>query len=281
VEAGPVSEWDSALDAGALLDASLVDARAPGRDSGSAPDARASEDAGRAASMPVFVAAGAATLIAGATSLSLATPAGGATGDFLIALVDAQEASGPTSLATPAGWTSVGGFPVHNKAAEYPPFIVPAGESHGTWIFYRFVGAAEPVATIFEFPAAVTARGVVVSYRGVSTSNPVHDKSGLGFRGNGDTNGLGSGNTSLEQGLQVNLIATALTASATYTVVFTGRANERFNTGEQPNGLNLIVHDSEFSWRVFSGPAISHRQSPSGLSASFLFSATTLVLTPR
>jgi hypothetical protein len=233
--------------------------------------------------VPAFVAAGTANLITGATSLAVPTPAAIQANDFLIAMIDAQEESGARTLAVPAGWTLVGGFPVHNVSTAHPPYIIPASESHGTWIFHKFAAAGEPAATTFDFASAATARGVMVSYRGVDTTTPIQGKSALGFHGTGGTNGLGSGNTPLQRGRQVNLIATALTSNATYTVVQTSGSSivERFNSGEQPNGLNLIVHDSTTSFGIFTGPSIANRQSPSGSSDAFLFTATTLVLKPQ
>ena len=232
-------------------------------------------------SVPEFVAAGSSTVIAGSTSLSLPTPSGLLRDDFMLALVDAEEGAGPRVLSAPAGWTLIGGFPIHNLASDYPPYVIPATENHGTWIFQKFVGPSEPAATVFVFPSAATARGVVVSYRGVDKIAPIHDKSAIGFFGPGDTNGLGSGNTTLTAGRVVNLIATALTSRATYTVVQTSMSvTERVNSGEQPNGLNVIVHDSKVVFRTYSGPWIANMQSPSGLSDDFLFSATTLVLKP-
>jgi hypothetical protein len=233
-------------------------------------------------SVPTFVAAGAARFVADTPALMLATPPGIQTDDFLLALITAEEQGGPRTLATPAGWALIGGFPVHNLASAHPPFIIPASENHGTWIFHKFAAASEPATTTFEFPTAAMARGVMVSYRGVDTSAPIHDKSALPLYGNGDTNGMGSGNTSLDRGRQVNLIATALTARPTYTVVVpSASVTERFNTGEQPSGQNLIVHDATISFGVFLGPSIANKQSPSGSSDAFLFSATTLVLKPQ
>jgi len=233
-------------------------------------------------SVPTFVGAGAATLITGATSLAVSTPGAIQANDFLLAMINAQEESGPRTLPAPAGWTLIGGFPVHNVASAYPPYVIPASQSHGTWIFHKFAVAGEPATTTFDFPTAATARGVIVSYRGVDTSAPIRDKSSLGFYGSGGTNGLGSGNTSNQPGRQVNLIATALTDRATYTVVKSSPTiTERFNTGEQPNGLNLVVHDGTTSFGIFTGPSIANKKSPSGSTDGFLFSATTLVLKPQ
>ena len=216
--------------------------------------------------VPTFVAAGTSSVSASATSLAVGAPAQIQTDDLLITVIDAQEESGPRTLATPAGWT-----------------LIPASESHGTWIFHKFATAAEPATTSFDFATASTARGVTVAYRGVDKSAPIHDKSALGFYGTGGTNGLGGGNTSLQTGRQVNLIATAVTAHATYTVALTGGSSitERFNSGEQPGGQNIIVHDTTIGFGIFTGPSIANKQSPSGTSDGFLFSATTLVLKPQ
>ncbi len=232
--------------------------------------------------IPSFVAAGGAALVTGGTSLAVATPAGIVADDFLIAMIDAQEEAGPITLPAPAGWTLIGGFPVHNLSTAHAPYVIPALENHGTWIFHKFAGAAEPATTAFDFPSAATARGVIVGYRGVDTAAPIHDKSALPFYGTGGTNGLGSGNTTLKSARQVNLIATATTAHPTYTVVKSSASiTERFNSGEQPTGLNLVVHDGTLTFNTYSGPSIANKQSPSGLSDGFLFSATTLVLKPQ
>ena len=233
--------------------------------------------------VPTFVAAGTSSVSASATSLAVGAPAQIQTDDLLITVIDAQEESGPRTLATPAGWTLIGGFPLHNLANAHPPYVIPASENHGTWIFHKFATAAEPATTSFDFTTASTARGVTVAYRGVDKSAPIHDKSALGFYGTGGTNGLGGGNTSLQTGRQVNLIATAVTAHATYTVALTGGSSitERFNSGEQPGGQNIIVHDTTIGFGIFTGPSIANKQSPSGTSDGFLFSATTLVLKPQ
>ncbi len=237
---------------------------------------------GAPANVPSFVATSAPVLLTGGTSLAVATPAGIQTDDFLVTFIDAEEGAGANTVSTPAGWTLLGGFPIHNLSTAHPPYVIPATQNHGTWLFHKFAGANEPASTSFTFQSASTTRGVMLAYRGVSKANPVHDKSALGFYGTGGTNGLGSGNTTLTSGRQVNLIAAATTAHPTYTVVQTspGRV-ERVNTNEQPNGLNLVVYDSTIFAKIFTGPSIANKQSPSGSADGFLFSATTLVLTPQ
>lgn len=232
--------------------------------------------------IPTFVAASTPTLITAESSLTVATPAGVQTDDLLITFIDADEGTGAHTLSTPAGWTLLGGFPIHNVSTAHSPYIVSPTQNHGTWIFHKFANANEPGSASFAFQRASTSRGVMLAYRGVDKANPIHDKSGMGFYGAGETNGLGSGNTTLTAGRQVNLIATATTAHPTYTVVQTSPGRVvRVNTNEQPNGLNLIVYDSAIFAKIFSGPFIQNKQSPSGLADGFLFSATTLVLTPQ
>lgn len=232
--------------------------------------------------IPSFVAASAPVLAASSTSLTIGTPAGVQTDDLLIALVDADEGSGSRTMNTPSGWTLLGGFPLHNLSTSHTPFVIPTTQNHGTWIFHKFAGAGEPASVPFAFTSATTSRGVVVAYRGVAKANPIHDKSAFNFYGSGSTNGLGSGNTTLTSGRQINLIATATTTHATYTVVTPDSdRNERVNTGEQPNGLGLVISDEPIFSKLFFGPSIANKQSPSGTSDGFMFSTTTLVLTPE
>ena len=239
-----------------------------------------------APSEPTFVAAGASSLLEDGTTLELSTPSAIQSDDLLLALIDADEGAGPRTLAAPAGWTLVPGFPLHNLSSAHPPYVIPPSQSHGTWIFYKVVPAANAATASFEFATTATACGVMVGYRGVDPSAPIHDKSAYGFYGDGDTNGSGSGNTSLLHGRQVNLVATAPTAHPTYTVVKTGYGvRERFNSGEQPNGLNLVIHDESIlpigSFSIFTGVSIKNMQSPSASGDAFLFSGTTLVLKPN
>jgi len=232
--------------------------------------------------VPEFVAAGPATLITNGTSLALATPTGVQENDLLLALVNSAEESGDRTLTAPADWILVGGFPIHNHANAHPPYIIPAIENHGVWVYYRIAKAGEPATHGFTFASATTARGVLLAYRGVDTAAPIHDKSALPYYSTGSTNGLGGGNTTLDSGRQVNLIATAMTNHATYTVVQSSPSiRERFNSGEQPNGLNLIAHDSKLFSNIYLGPSIANKQSPSGSGDGFCFVPTTLVLAPQ
>lgn len=230
---------------------------------------------------PVFVSATAPVLSTSMLKLTLAFPTPQQPGDFLIALIDVDEGTGPATLATPAGWTLLGGWPIHNLNSQHTPYIIPMTQNHGTWIFTHFVVAAETPSVEFTFAANTTARGTIVAYRGVNTTTPVHDKTGYGLYGNGDTNGFGSGNTTLNAGTQVSLITTATTSYGSYTTTYeTGGIVERVNSGENPTGLNVIIHDDTIYPRIYLAPNVRHFQSPSSSSASFMYSIATLLLTP-
>jgi hypothetical protein len=54
----------------------------------------------------------------------------------------------------------------------HPPYVIPASENHGTWLYYRFAVAGEPATHSFVFTSATTARGVLLAYRGVDTAAP-------------------------------------------------------------------------------------------------------------
>lgn len=225
------------------------------------------------------MAAGISSRIEAGTTLTVGAPPAIQSDDLLLALIDADEAAGPPTLVGPSGWTLVPGFPLHNVASATAP-------SHGTWIFHKVVADGDAPAAAFELASPTAAHGVIVAYRGVDTGAPIHDKSAYGFYGSGDTNGYGSGNTTLLHGLQVNLVATGVTAHATYTLVKTSSdIHERFNSGESPNGLNLVIHDQPIlsfgTFSIFTGVAIRNFKSPSASSDTFLFSGTSLVLKPR
>ncbi len=231
---------------------------------------------------PSFVSAGPSSYINASTSLLPSVPSSVVKDDFLITLVDAEEESGPRTLTAPNGWTLIGGFPIHNLASAHSPYIIPAIQNQGTWIFHRFADSNEPTTHSFVFNSNTTARAVIIAYRGVNLVSPIQNKAGFDYYGSGATNGLGSGNTSLSVGRQVNLISTATTTRATYTVVLNSPSVlERFNSGEQPSGLNLIVHDTHIRNGIFTGPLIANRQSPSGSTDAFLFTFATLVLAPK
>jgi hypothetical protein len=231
---------------------------------------------------PSFVAASDTVELTSATTLSLALPAGVAAADLLLAFVDAEEGDGSRSLSAPAGWTALGGYPIHNLASAHAPYLIPASESHGTWIYWRVIGASEPPSYAFAFASASHARGVLLAYRGADPVTPIHDKSGMGYYGTGGTNGFGSGNTTVSLGLEVQLVATSRTDHPTYTIVGSGPLlSQRVNSGEQPNGLNLVVYDEPVLFGFYDGPQIANKQSPSGISDGFCFSATSLVLQPK
>lgn len=231
---------------------------------------------------PEFVSASTPVSIDGMTGLTLTAPQPGQPGDFLIAIINAAEESGPRTVTAPTGWAQVGGWPIHNVNSQHTPYIIPASQNHGMWLFSHRAAAGDPPDVPFAFNTATIARGVVISYRGVSTTNPINDKAGYGLYGDGNTNGFGSGNTTLNVARQVNIVVTALTSFASYTTVFAspGRT-QRVNTGENPNGLNLIVHDDDIYPRLYTGPGVRHFRSPSATMMSLQYGIATLLLTPQ
>ncbi len=231
---------------------------------------------------PPFVSASPPQLLTRGSTLALPFPEPRLTGDFLIALVDADEGDGPRTLSLPPGWALLSGWPIHNRSTDHSPYIIPALQNHGTWIFTHFAVANEPALVEFLFSSDTTARATIVAYRGVDSLKPVHDKVGYGLYGDGDTNGYGSGNTTLDVGRQVSLFATAATPDVTYSITSqTSGVVERVNSGEQPYGLNVIIVDDEIYPRSFFPRHVRHFQAPSASSSSFMFSIASLVLTPR
>lgn len=231
---------------------------------------------------PDFVSASTPVAIDAATTLTVGAPPQTQPGDFLIAIIGAAEESGARTVPAPAGWTLLGGWPIHNLTSQHTPYIIPTSENHGLWLFTHRVAAGDAPDVSFTFNTATIARGVIVAYRGVSLTNPVNDKVGFGLYGDGNTNGFGSGNTTLNVARQVNIVGTALTTFASYSTTFAspGRV-ERVNTGEHPNGLNLIVHDDDIYPRLYTAPGVRHFRSPSGTTMSMQYIIATLLLTPQ
>jgi hypothetical protein len=248
---------------------------------GSSADVKVEIDIVPVVPIPTFVAATGSS-VDGATTLSLAPPTGSQQGDLLVALLDAQETSAAHALTMPTGWTLLPGFPLHNQAGQHTPYLIPATENHGTWIAWRRATVSEPATYDFAFDSAATARGVVVAYRGVDPVTPIQNVSGDGYYGTGGTNGLGMGFTNLVHATQVTLVATAVTDHTTYTVLQTDPFNtERYNTGMQNDGLNLVVYDAAIQPSYYAAPEIANKQAPSGSSDGFMFSATSILLTPQ
>ncbi len=224
-----------------------------------------------------FVAADSPVRVNTGTAVALATPAGIQANDFLIAFVDVQETSANNSVTAPNGWTLLGGYPIHNGA--HSPYIIPATENQGTWVYYKFAGASEPSPATFMLGTTGETRAAMIAYRGVKLAAPIHDKAGFGYYGEDASQNFTAGNTTLATGLEVDIVDTAQTDRATFTVTPNEPwLSERLNTGESADGLNLIVQDQPISFNVYLGPSIQNMQSPANITDEFDFTATTLVL---
>ena len=230
-----------------------------------------------------FVAGGVSKRIDGEAVMQLGLPEGFQTADLLLAVIDADESAGPHTLTAPGGWAAVGGFPLHHVASSHTTMNPPASQNHGVWLFTKSATANESTTQTFTFSANASARAVVQAYRGVATSNPIHDKAAGGvFSYGNDPRATSSGGTSLAQARQVNIVATGRTTYATYSRLLNdSRLNERFNSGESPDGLTIVVQDSTVMNGFYKTAEITHFESPSNSMRDLLWVTATLVLTPR
>ncbi|MCB1703982.1 MAG: hypothetical protein KDI17_03915 [Halioglobus sp.] len=106
---------------------------------------------------PQFHTSSTAAESANVTSLTIATPAGTASGDLLLATISTD---GSITFNTPADWT-----------------LLDQGQSPGSnstlAVFYRIATAAEASSHVFTWSGGEEAAGAILRYSGVSTSEPV------------------------------------------------------------------------------------------------------------
>jgi hypothetical protein len=82
--------------------------------------------------------------------------------DVLIAFVSVNAFADNT--VTPGnGWSTLPGFPLGGGGSAVK----------SVWMFTRVVVSNEPAQHIFSFKSTTNARGVILAYRGVSTTNPI------------------------------------------------------------------------------------------------------------
>lgn len=112
---------------------------------------------GFAVAVPQFGSSSTTSASSGVTTLTIATPAGTASGDLLLATISLD---GDTSFDIPAEWT-----------------LVDQGQSNGNAstlaVFYRIATATEPASHIFTWSGNQEAAGALLRYTGVSTSSPI------------------------------------------------------------------------------------------------------------
>jgi hypothetical protein len=249
----------------------------PSRDGGFALRPLGSRDGGPARE-PFFVGGSGPDYLSQGNRLAVALPEPRQVNDLLLAVVGVAEGTGVRSVATPQGWTLLGGWPIHAMDSRR----APVSEQHGMWLMWHFAAPGDPLGVVFEMDQAAPARAAIVAYRGVSLRQPIHDKTGGSLYWSGRISGVGGGTTTLDWGREVDFMVTALTGSATYTVVHPGWGmNERLNSNESPNGLNVIIGDQLIYPRHFTGPDVTHHSSPSNSSADLLYSIGVVVLTPE
>ena len=195
-------------------------------------------------------------------------------GDFLIAVLNVDEGAGQRTFATPASWTLLTGWPIHNISARYPTYNVPASQNQGTWVFTHFVvqGELEKVSFVADLPT--TARGAIVAYRGVEPMRPIHDD--LHYPLFGASSNFGSGSTTLLDGREVHFVTTAPTTEPTRTASPTGA---RVNSGLQPEGLNLVIYDSTVYPNHVQSTGVENFDAI-GAPIPVMFTIGALVLTP-
>lgn len=125
------------------------------------------ESPSAAPASPALRSASAAQNAASSSSLSVAKPAGVASGDVLVAAVAARLSAG-SAFTQPAGWTLV----------RRDDCSGPQKTDLAQALFYKVAGGSEPSSYTFSFSAPTGAAGSVLAYSGVDTANPLDGSSG-------------------------------------------------------------------------------------------------------
>ena len=82
--------------------------------------------------------------------------------DVLIAFVSVN-AFADNTLTPGSGWSTLPGFPLGGGGSAVK----------NVWVFTRAAVGNEPAQHVFSFKSATNARGVILAYRGASTTNPI------------------------------------------------------------------------------------------------------------
>ncbi|MEM6317577.1 MAG: SdrD B-like domain-containing protein [Bacteroidota bacterium] len=106
--------------------------------------------------LPTYVGAGTSIQGSDVTSISISQPSGTSIGDFLLAIISTD---GTTSLAAPAGWTTLNQGQSTSSASTLS-------------IFYRTADSAGSSSHNFTWSGGQNALGAILAYSGVDTSNP-------------------------------------------------------------------------------------------------------------
>lgn len=144
----------------------------------------------------------------GATSLSLPLPTGAVAGDALVAGVAVRSSS--VSLTPPSGWVQT----------------INASEGSGIRmiVFQKVAGSGEPASFTWTFSGSVAAAGVIASYSGVHTGQPVEAADGWG---NGSSRSITAPGISTSSGaMLLNFSATSVATTITPPTGMTERADQ-------------------------------------------------------
>jgi hypothetical protein len=161
---------------------------------------------------PAFRGASTGTARA-ATSILVATPAGTAPNDVLLASIDML---GTGAITAPAGWSQVRSD--------------VAGSTLTKVTFIRVAVAGEPASHRFTFAGQRTASGIIVAYSGVDTAQPI-DVSGGQANGSSATVASPSVAQSVPNARLVGLFGIATNAAFTPPGGMTERAEIMSGTG--------------------------------------------------
>ena len=172
----------------------------------------------------------------GATSVSVATPAGTIASDVMLAVVSVRGAA--QSVNIPAGWNAVA-----------------AQESIGTYtqrVFWRVAVAGEPAAHTFSWTVSARGVAVILTYRGVDALAPIDASAGQAATSatiTAPTITTTVANTTLVGFFGIaNAGANYTLPSPAMTRVFA--AGSEPNTGAGPNGTSVLV--TEEPWPAAS-----------------------------